>query len=100
MIASASLASLTVTSPGGGAEAAASIEVVERAYQLAQDLGYFKKYGVNVQLSTEQSGGVGAETAMVSGQVDMAGALVRAHDRLPAAGQGSRRRRQPQRRAG
>jgi NitT/TauT family transport system substrate-binding protein len=43
-------------------------------YQLAQDLGLFKKYGVNMQLSTEQSGGVGAETAMVSGQVDMAGA--------------------------
>jgi NitT/TauT family transport system substrate-binding protein len=43
-------------------------------YQLAQDLGYFKKYGVNMQLSTEQSGGVGAETAMASGQVDMAGA--------------------------
>ncbi len=43
-------------------------------YQLAQNLGYYKKYGVNVQLSTEQSGGVGAETAMVSGQVDMAGA--------------------------
>jgi NitT/TauT family transport system substrate-binding protein len=43
-------------------------------YQLAQDLGYYKKYGVNMQLSTEQSGGVGAETAMVSGQVDMAGA--------------------------
>jgi NitT/TauT family transport system substrate-binding protein len=43
-------------------------------YQLAQDLGYFKKYGVNMQLSTEQTGGVGAETAMVSGQVDMAGA--------------------------
>jgi NitT/TauT family transport system substrate-binding protein len=43
-------------------------------YQLAYDLGYFKKYGVNMQLSTEQSGGVGAETAMVSGQVDMAGA--------------------------
>jgi NitT/TauT family transport system substrate-binding protein len=43
-------------------------------YQLAQDLGLYKKYGVNVQLSTEQSGGVGAETAMVSGQVDMAGA--------------------------
>ncbi|MBV9446177.1 MAG: ABC transporter substrate-binding protein [Streptosporangiaceae bacterium] len=43
-------------------------------YQLAQDLGYYKKYGVNVQLSTEQQGGVGAETAMVSGQVDMAGA--------------------------
>jgi NitT/TauT family transport system substrate-binding protein len=43
-------------------------------YQLAQDLGYYKKYGVNVQLSTEQNGGVGAETAMASGQVDMAGA--------------------------
>ncbi|HEX4661867.1 MAG TPA: ABC transporter substrate-binding protein [Streptosporangiaceae bacterium] len=43
-------------------------------YQLAQQLGFYKKYGVNVQLSTEQNGGVGAETAMVSGQVDMAGA--------------------------
>jgi sulfonate transport system substrate-binding protein len=43
-------------------------------YQLAQDLGFYKKYGVNMQLSTEQQGGVGAETAMVSGQVDMAGA--------------------------
>lgn len=43
-------------------------------YQLAQDLGFFKKFGVNVELSTEQSGGVGAEDAMVSGQVDMAGA--------------------------
>src|SRR5215471_16583530 len=43
-------------------------------YQLAQDLGFYQKYGVNVQLSTEQQGGVGAETAMVSGQVDMAGA--------------------------
>jgi sulfonate transport system substrate-binding protein len=43
-------------------------------YQLAQNLGFYKKYGVNMQLSTEQSGGVGAETAMVSGQVDMAGA--------------------------
>ncbi|MGH3498413.1 MAG: ABC transporter substrate-binding protein [Nocardioidaceae bacterium] len=43
-------------------------------YQLAQDLGYYKKYGVNVELSTEQNGGVGAEEAMASGQVDMAGA--------------------------
>jgi NitT/TauT family transport system substrate-binding protein len=43
-------------------------------YQLAQQLGYYKKYGVNVQLSTEQNGGVGAEEAMASGQVDMAGA--------------------------
>jgi NitT/TauT family transport system substrate-binding protein len=43
-------------------------------YQLAQDLGYYKKYGVKVQLSTEQNGGVGAEDAMASGQVDMAGA--------------------------
>jgi NitT/TauT family transport system substrate-binding protein len=43
-------------------------------FQLAQDLGLYRKYGVNVQLSTEQNGGVGAEDAMVSGQVDMAGA--------------------------
>ncbi len=42
-------------------------------YHLAQDLGFYKKYGVNVQLSTE-SAGVGAEDAMASGQVDMAGA--------------------------
>jgi NitT/TauT family transport system substrate-binding protein len=43
-------------------------------YQLAQSLGYYKKYGVNMVLSTEQAGGVGAEEAMASGQVDMAGA--------------------------
>jgi NitT/TauT family transport system substrate-binding protein len=43
-------------------------------YQLAQSLGYYKKYGVNMVLSNEVSGGVGAETAMASGQVDMAGA--------------------------
>ena len=43
-------------------------------FQLAQNLGFYKKYGVNVQLSTETKGGVGAETAMISGQVDMAGA--------------------------
>jgi len=43
-------------------------------YQLAKNLGFFKKYGVDMELSTEQSGGVGAEEAVVSGQVDMAGA--------------------------
>ncbi|KHK96146.1 ABC transporter substrate-binding protein [Microbacterium mangrovi] len=43
-------------------------------YQLAQQLGYYKKYGVNAELSTEQNGGVGAEDAMASGQVDFAGA--------------------------
>ena len=43
-------------------------------YQLAQSLGFYKKYGVNMTLSTEQNGGVGAEDAMASGQVDMAGA--------------------------
>ena len=43
-------------------------------YKLAEQLGYYKKYGVNVQLSTEVDGGVGAEDAMASGQVDMAGA--------------------------
>jgi NitT/TauT family transport system substrate-binding protein len=43
-------------------------------YQLAQNLGFYKKYGVNVELSTEQNGGVGAEDAMASGQVNFAGA--------------------------
>lgn len=43
-------------------------------YQLAESLGMFKKYGVDMQLSTEQDGGVGAEDAVVSGQVNMAGA--------------------------
>ncbi|HAM28075.1 MAG TPA: ABC transporter substrate-binding protein [Microbacteriaceae bacterium] len=43
-------------------------------YELADRLGLYKKYGVNVELSTEQDGGVGAEDAMVSGQVDFAGA--------------------------
>jgi NitT/TauT family transport system substrate-binding protein len=43
-------------------------------YQLAQSLGFYKKYGVNMVLSNEVSGGVGAETAMASGQVDLAGA--------------------------
>jgi len=43
-------------------------------YQLAQNLGFYKKYGVNVQLSTESAGGVGAEDALASGQVNMAGA--------------------------
>ncbi|MEA9984332.1 MULTISPECIES: ABC transporter substrate-binding protein [Subtercola] len=43
-------------------------------YQLAESLGFYKKYGVNMQLSTEQNGGVGAEEAMVSGQVNFSGA--------------------------
>ena len=43
-------------------------------YQLAESLGMFKKYGIDMQLSTEQAGGVGAEDAVVSGQVNMAGA--------------------------
>jgi NitT/TauT family transport system substrate-binding protein len=43
-------------------------------YKLADQLGFYKKYGVNVSLSTEVDGGVGAEDAMASGQVDMAGA--------------------------
>jgi NitT/TauT family transport system substrate-binding protein len=43
-------------------------------YQLAQNLGFYKKYGVNMVLSTESSGGVGAEDAVAAGQVDMAGA--------------------------
>ncbi len=59
----------TVTMMVGGIDKQIYME-----YQLAQDLGYFKKYGVNMVLSTEQQGGVGAETAMINGSVDMAGA--------------------------
>jgi len=33
-------------------------------YELAQQLGFYKKYGVDMQLSTESNGGVGAEDAM------------------------------------
>lgn len=43
-------------------------------YKLADQLGLYKKYGVNMELSTETNGGVGAEDAMASGQVDMSGA--------------------------
>ena len=43
-------------------------------YQLADGLGLYKKFWVDMQLSTEQQGGVGAEDAVASGQVDMAGA--------------------------
>jgi len=43
-------------------------------YQLAQNLGFYKKYGVDVKLLTETAGGVGAEDALISGQVDLAGA--------------------------
>jgi len=43
-------------------------------YKLADQLGFYKKHNVQVTLSTEQDGGVGAEDAMVSGQVNMAGA--------------------------
>ena len=59
----------TVTMMVGGIDKQIYME-----YQLAQDLGYFTKYGVHMVLSTESQGGVGAETAMVNGSVDMAGA--------------------------
>jgi len=73
------------TSAGGGSGSNSSLPTVTMMvgginkqiylpYQLAQSLGYYKKYGVNMVLSNEVSGGVGAETAMASGQVDMAGA--------------------------
>src|SRR5580704_831966 len=70
---------------GGGSSSSASLPTVTMMvggidkqiylpYQLAQSLGFYKKYGVNMVLSTEVSGGVGAEDAMASGQVNMAGA--------------------------
>jgi sulfonate transport system substrate-binding protein len=75
----------TAAAAGGGSAANPSLPTVTMMvggidkqiylpYQLAQSLGYYKKYGVNMILSTEQSGGVGAEDAMASGQVNMAGA--------------------------
>jgi NitT/TauT family transport system substrate-binding protein len=81
--------SATGSSTGGGGSAsasgAASLPTVRMMvgginkqiylpYQLAQSLGFYKKYGVNMVLSNEVSGGVGAEDAMASGQVDLAGA--------------------------
>ncbi|MDR3473111.1 MAG: ABC transporter substrate-binding protein [Devosia sp.] len=59
----------TVTMMVGGIDKQIYLE-----YQLAKSLGFYKKYGIDMQLSTEQAGGVGAEDAVVSGQVDMAGA--------------------------
>ena len=67
--ASASTGLPTVTLMVGGID-----KQIYLPYQLAQGLGYYHKYGVNVVLSTEQAGGVGAEDAMASGQVNMAGA--------------------------
>ena len=73
------------TTGGGGSTSNASLPTVTMMvgginkqiylpYQLAQSLGFYKKYGVNMVLSNEVAGGVGAETAMASGQVDLAGA--------------------------
>jgi NitT/TauT family transport system substrate-binding protein len=84
LVAGASVASLSGTAAAKSAHSASLPTVtlmvggwdkqIYMEYKLAADLGLYKKYGVNVTLSTEQQGGVGAETAMVSGQVDMAGA--------------------------
>ncbi len=78
----ASNAATAGSSSGGGSASLPTVKLmvggidkqIYLPYQLAQNLGYYKKYGVNVELSTEQNGGVGAEDAMASGQVDMAGA--------------------------
>ncbi|MGO4583254.1 ABC transporter substrate-binding protein [Arthrobacter sp. 2RAF6] len=80
-----STASSTSTASGSAAADTASMPTVKLMvggidkqiylpYQLAQQLGFYQKYGVKMELSTESQGGVGAEDAMASGQVDMAGA--------------------------
>lgn len=66
---SASAAPVTVTMMVGGID-----KQIYLPYQLAEGLGYYKKYGIDMKLSTEVSGGVGAEDAVASGQVNMAGA--------------------------
>jgi sulfonate transport system substrate-binding protein len=68
-IASAADTMPTVTLMVGGID-----KQIYLPYQLAESLGFYKKYCVNVELSTEQAGGVGAEDALLSGQVNMAGA--------------------------
>ena len=77
-------AMVVASSPGGAAKAEETPTVrlmvggidkqIYLPYQLAQNLGLYKKHGVNGELSTEQQGGVGAEDAVISGQVDMGGA--------------------------
>jgi NitT/TauT family transport system substrate-binding protein len=79
---SAAACSSSKSNSGGGVSSLPTVSLmvgginkqIYLPYQLAQDLGFYKKYGVNVKLSTELNGGVGAEDAMASGQVDMAGA--------------------------
>jgi len=77
---SSSGGSTNAAAAGGGSVPTVSLMVggidkqIYLPYELAQQLGYYQKYGVNVQLSTEVDGGVGAEDAMASGQVNMAGA--------------------------
>jgi NitT/TauT family transport system substrate-binding protein len=81
--------SSSAAAPGGGASGSAGSSAARPTvrmmvggiskqiylpYQLAQSLGFYQKYGVNMVLSNEVSGGVGAEDAMASGQVDLAGA--------------------------
>ncbi|BAS12052.1 ABC transporter substrate binding protein [Arthrobacter sp. Hiyo8] len=80
-----SIASSNSTASGSAAADTASMPTVKLMvggidkqiylpYQLAEQLGFYQKYGVKMELSTESQGGVGAEDAMASGQVDMAGA--------------------------
>src|SRR6476659_4258190 len=79
-VAAAGAIALSLTACGGTSTPTVKIMVggidkqIYLPYQLAQNLGFYKKYGVNVELSTEQNGGVGAEDAMASGTVDFAGA--------------------------
>ncbi|HTZ43591.1 MAG TPA: ABC transporter substrate-binding protein [Jatrophihabitans sp.] len=78
--ATAACSSSKKTSAGGHTTQTVSLMVggidkqIYLPYELAQRLGFYAKYGITMKLSTEVDGGVGAEDAMASGQVDMAGA--------------------------
>ena len=61
-------------------------KVIYLPAMLTQRLGYFKDEGLDVELLTEPAG-VQAETALVAGEVQGVGRLLRPHHRPAGQGQ-------------